>query len=79
MLGLDRLKLDGNLFTRDDVCAQVNVTERATANLAADTILITDPKILLIYQYVIPVYSSLAMLSGWTYHRRHLDGLIEPR
>lgn len=62
MLGLDALQLDGDLFARDDVGAlrvvsdrshgrrqlrtQVNVTETAAANLAADSIFVADTQIL---------------------------------
>lgn len=46
MLGLDALELDGNLFTGDDVGAEVNITERARADLATDPVLVTDTKIL---------------------------------
>lgn len=46
VLGLDALELDGNLFSRDDVSAQVDVTERSGTNLAADAVLVTDSEIL---------------------------------
>jgi hypothetical protein len=46
VLGLDRLKLDGNLFTRDDVGAEVDVTEAATSDLTTDAVLVADAKIL---------------------------------
>jgi len=46
VLGLDGLKLDGNLFARDDVGTKINVTERTAANLATDTVLVADAKIL---------------------------------
>lgn len=39
VLCLDRLELDGYLFTADDVDAEVNVTERPGANLFADAVL----------------------------------------
>lgn len=46
VFGLDRLKLDGNLFTGDDVGAQVDITERTGTNLSADAVLVTDSEIL---------------------------------
>lgn len=46
VLGLDALELDGYLLAGDDVGAQVDVTERTRADLAADTVLITDTKVL---------------------------------
>ena len=63
MLGFDALKLDSNLFARDNVGAckwsvideggidtryltKVDVTETATANLTANTILVAHTKIL---------------------------------
>jgi len=46
VLGLDRLKLDGNLFTGDDVGAEVDITEAATSDLTTDAVLVADAKIL---------------------------------
>jgi len=62
MLGLDALKFDGDLLTRDDVGAygglavvalgrqllhtEVNVTETAATNLAADSVFVADTQIL---------------------------------
>lgn len=46
MLGLNALKLDGNLFTRDDVGTEVNVTKGTAANLTADAVFVTYAKIL---------------------------------
>jgi hypothetical protein len=46
VLGLDALELDGNLLTGDDVGSEVDITEGATTNLAADAVFITDAKIL---------------------------------
>lgn len=46
VLGLDALKLDGNLFARDDVGAKVDVTEAAGANLAANAVLIAHSEVL---------------------------------
>jgi hypothetical protein len=51
VLGLDTLELDGDLFARDDVGAQVNVTERSGTDLAADTVLVTDSEILCRIEY----------------------------
>lgn len=48
MLRLDALKLDGNLFARDDVGAEVDVAERAGTDLATDAVLIPDAEILCI-------------------------------
>jgi hypothetical protein len=46
VLGLDRLKLDGNLFTRDNISAEVDVTEAATSDLTTDAVLVADATIL---------------------------------
>lgn len=46
MLGLDRLKLDGNLLSGNDVCSEVDVAKRTGADLAANPVFITDAKIL---------------------------------
>jgi hypothetical protein len=46
VLGLDALKLDGNLLAGDDVGPEVNVTETAATNLTTDTVLVADAKIL---------------------------------
>lgn len=46
MLGLDALELDGDLLAGDDVGAQVDVTERARADLAANTVFVTDTQVL---------------------------------
>ena len=46
VLGLDALELDGNLLARDDVGSEVDITEGAASDLTADTVLITDAKIL---------------------------------
>ena len=46
VLGLDALELDGNLLARDDVGSEVDVTEGAAPDLTADTVFITDAKIL---------------------------------
>jgi len=45
VLGLDALELDGDLFTRDDVGAEVDVAEGAGTDLAADAVLVADPEI----------------------------------
>lgn len=39
VLSFDVFQLDGDLFTRDDVCSEINVTEGAGADLAANSIL----------------------------------------
>lgn len=46
MLGLDRFELDGNFFARNDVGAQVNITEGTGTDLAADAVLVTNAEIL---------------------------------
>jgi hypothetical protein len=46
VLGLDALKLDGDLLARDDIGAEVNITEGAATDLTTDAIFITDAKIL---------------------------------
>jgi hypothetical protein len=46
VFGLDALELDGNFFTRDDIGAQVDVTETSATNFPADAVLVPDPKIL---------------------------------
>ena len=46
VLGLDALKLDGDLLAGDDVGAEVDVAERAGTDLAADAVLVTDAEIL---------------------------------
>lgn len=46
VLGLDALELDGNLFPGDDVGTQVDVTEGARANFAADAVFVTDTQVL---------------------------------
>lgn len=46
MLGLDGLKLDGNLLSRDDICSEVDVAKGAGTDLAANPVFITDAKIL---------------------------------
>jgi len=45
VLGLDTLELDSNLFARDDVGSEVDITETTTADLSSDTVFITDAKI----------------------------------
>ena len=46
VFSLDRFEFDSNLFTRDDVGAQVNVTETATTDLSSNAVLVTDTQIL---------------------------------
>jgi hypothetical protein len=45
-LGLHALKLDGNLLARDHVFSEVDFTESAATYLTADTVFVTDTKIL---------------------------------
>lgn len=47
MLGLDRLELDRNLLAGNDVRAQVDVSEGTRPDFTANTVFITDAKILL--------------------------------
>jgi hypothetical protein len=47
MFGLDRFELDGNLFTRDDVGAQVDITKTTTANLPSNAVFVSDTQILI--------------------------------
>lgn len=42
VLGLHALQLDGNLLSRYDVGAQVDVAERSRSNLSTNTVLVTD-------------------------------------
>ena len=49
VLGLDALKLDGNLLSRDDVGSEVDVSERAATNLTSNTVLVTNAEILHTY------------------------------
>lgn len=46
VLGLDALELDSDLLPRDNISTEINVTERAGADLSADAVFITDTKIL---------------------------------
>lgn len=46
VLRLDALELNGNLFTRDDVGSEVDITERTTTDLTADAVLVADAEIL---------------------------------
>jgi hypothetical protein len=46
VLGLDTLELDGNLFARDDVGSEVNVTETTTTDLTTNAVFVSDAKIL---------------------------------
>jgi hypothetical protein len=46
VLGLDGLKLDGNLLAGNDVCPQVDIAEGSRTNFAADAVLVTDAEIL---------------------------------
>lgn len=46
VLGFDGLELDGDLFARDDVGSEVDVSETTTTNLTTDAVLVSDAKIL---------------------------------
>ena len=46
VLGLDRLKLDSNLFARDDVGTEVDITKAATSDLTTDAVLVANAEIL---------------------------------
>ena len=46
VLGLDRLELDGNLLSGDDIGTEVDVTEGAASNLASNAVLVTNAEIL---------------------------------
>lgn len=46
MLSLDRFKLDSNLFTGDDVGAEIDITERTTTDLSTNTVFVAYTKIL---------------------------------
>ena len=45
VLGLGALELDGHLFSGGDVRAEVDVTERAGANLPTETVLVGYPNL----------------------------------
>lgn len=45
MFGLDGFKFDGDFFTRDDVSAQVDITEGTTANFTTDTVFVANAEI----------------------------------
>jgi hypothetical protein len=47
VLGLDALELDGDLLARDNVGAEIDVTEATASDLTADAVLITYTEILL--------------------------------
>jgi hypothetical protein len=47
VLGLDAFQFDGNFFARNDVCAQIDVTETAAPDLSTDAVLVADSEILL--------------------------------
>jgi hypothetical protein len=46
VFGLYALKLDGNLFTGDDIGTKVDISEAAAADLPANAVLVTHAKIL---------------------------------
>lgn len=45
MLGLDRLELDTDLLTGDDVQTEVDISERTTSDLLANPVLSRDSQI----------------------------------
>jgi hypothetical protein len=46
VLCLDALELDGDLFSRDNVGSEIDITEGSTTDLTTDTVLIAYAKIL---------------------------------
>lgn len=46
MFGLDGLELDGDFLARDDVGAEIDVTEGAGANFASDAVFVADTEVL---------------------------------
>ena len=46
MLGLDGFELDGYLFARDNVGAEIDIAEATTTNFTANAVLVADAKIL---------------------------------
>lgn len=46
VLGLDTLKLDGDLFTGDDVGSKVDITKTSATDLSANTVFVANAKIL---------------------------------
>jgi hypothetical protein len=64
VLGLYALELNGNLFARDNVGAEVDVTETTTANLSSNAVFIADAKIQRI---------GFRFGSGWIHHSSHLE------
>jgi hypothetical protein len=46
VLGLDALEFDGNVFTRDNIGSEVDVTKGPTTDLTTDAVFITYTKIL---------------------------------
>lgn len=48
VLGLDALELDGNLLSRDDVGAQVDISKGSATNLASNTVLVANAEILMV-------------------------------
>lgn len=71
MLGFNRLELDGDLFARYDVGAQVDVSKRATTDFAANSILVPDTEILRVIRCA--AFSSNPVFL--TYHGGHFVGL----
>jgi hypothetical protein len=62
VLGLDALELDGNLFARDDVRSEIDITKTTTANLSADTVLVPHAKIL---EAPVSILLSILSCSGY--------------
>ncbi len=94
MLGFDALKLDSNLFARDNIGAckwsvidegridtryltKVDVTETATANLTANTILVAHTKILDHRQWSVVCFEQIlsAMLDPSQYIFQHDEAI----
>ena len=64
VLGLDGLELDSDFLAGDYVGTEVDVTERARTDLSADTVLVTNAKILFVmisklYMLILCLNSSL--------------------
>ena len=71
MLGLDALELNSDLLTRDDVGSEVDVSERSTTNLAANTVLVADAEIL---ESRVSMFECKALKSGQIGHRYDILG-----
>ena len=71
VLGLDALELDGDLLSRDDIGSEVDVSERSTTNLAANTVLVADAEIL---ESRVSMFECKALKSGQIGHRYDILG-----